>query len=139
MQRNNPITDPVSTMHQYPSPTTSFFPSILLLNPTRGSTKGEKRQKNLQIIPRHPILPHNIQITNRIPLIELIPDQSRRPGIGDGDRHARVRAGTALGPGEVHPVVGVGVLGVPDAADLEVGVFVDERVFFAVGEEGRRT
>jgi hypothetical protein len=85
---------------------------------------------DLQILPRHLIPPRDIQVRNGRELIELIADEARAPRIGNRDAHGIGVLGARGGPGKVHPVICVDVLLVPDAADLHVGVFVDEWFVF---------
>lgn len=56
---------------------------------------------------------------------------TRAERVGGDDTHGGLGGRARFGEGEVHPVGAVGVDGMPDAANLQVGIFVDERLFFA--------
>ncbi len=86
---------------------------------------------HLQVIPRHVVPPGNVQISYRDKLVELVTHEARAPGISNRDAHGIVVLWAGRCPCKVHPVIGVDVFLVPDAADLHVCVLVDEGFFFA--------
>lgn len=81
------------------------------------------------MIPWHLIAPRNnkpLHDTSK----RLVPRRmSRIPRISRHNAHRRIVLGTTGCEDEVHPVGAVGVDLVPDAAELEIRVFVDEGLF----------
>lgn len=90
-----------------------------------------KEVNHLQVIPGHMIPPRNIQVRNRCKLIELVAHAPGTPSVSNGNAHGIIDRWAWRRPGKVHPVIGVNVLLVPDAADLHICVFVNEGFLFA--------
>lgn len=79
-----------------------------------------------QVFSLHMIIPHDIKISDGRELIEFIAHQARRPRIGDTDSQWPVWTWTSLCPSDIHPIICMDVLFVPDSAHLHAFIAVDE-------------
>jgi hypothetical protein len=83
------------------------------------------------------IIPHDIKISDRRELIEFIAHQAWRPRIGDADSQWPVWTWTSLCPSDIHPIICMDVLFVPDSAHLHAFIAVDEWLILTAIQRGR--